>query len=95
MHIRIFMQALWILHVAGERVEAVELTAGGVVPAGSQVLLLGFGVEVFAAVAEARQGGGGRYGCAGGAVDNEQLAVCGDGEAGAADTTDPLGGPNI
>jgi hypothetical protein len=58
-------------------------------------LLLGLGVEVLAAVAETGQGGGCRYGCAGGAMDGEQLAVCGDGEAGAADTTDPLGGPNI
>jgi hypothetical protein len=43
-------------------------------------LLLGLGVEVLARVAEAGQGGGGRYGCAAGAVDGEQLAICGEGE---------------
>jgi hypothetical protein len=56
------------------------LTVGRVVPAGPQVLLLGLGVEVLARVAEAGQGGGGRYGCAAGAVDGEQLAICGEGE---------------
>jgi hypothetical protein len=77
MHIGVLVQALRVLHVASERVEPIELAVGGVVPTGSEILLLGFGVEVLARVAEAGQGGGGRYGCAGGAVDGEQLAVCG------------------
>ncbi len=82
MHISVFVQGLRILHVASERVEAVELAIGRVVPAGSEVLLLGLGVEVLAAVAEAGQRGCCRYGCADCVVQSEQLAVCGEGEAG-------------
>lgn len=59
------MQRLRVLHVAREVIEPVEEIVGGIVPAGSELLLLGLGVEVFAAIAEAGQGGGDRYGYAG------------------------------
>jgi len=84
MHVRVLVQALWVLHVARKRIEPVELSIGRVVPAGTEVLLLGFGVEVLAAVAKAGQGAGCRQGCAGGAMQSEQLAVCGECEAGGA-----------
>ena len=58
MCIEVFVQRLRVQHVACERVQSVEPTIGGVVPAGAEVLLLGLRVEVLAAVAEAGQRGG-------------------------------------
>ncbi len=52
MHIGVLVQALWVLCVAGERVQSIELSVGWVVATGAQVLLLSLSVEVFAAVAE-------------------------------------------
>ncbi len=49
------MQALGVLHVAGERIQPVEAAGSRVVPARSEVLLLESRVEVFAAVAQRGQ----------------------------------------
>ncbi len=52
MHIGVFVQALRVLVVAGEWVEAVPLGGSWIVPAGSVVVFLNCGVEVFATVTE-------------------------------------------
>ena len=62
MHVGVLVQALGIRHVAGGRVETVEAAVGRIVPAGSVVLPLGSGVEVFAGVAEAGQASRTGYG---------------------------------
>ena len=82
MHIGILVQALWVLHVAGEGVEADEATACWVVGAGSEVLHPQAGVPLLAGVAEVALdrgfAGAGKGGVCG--VNGEHLTVGGYGE---------------
>lgn len=52
MDVSVFVQALRVLHVACERIQAIEPAIGRIVEAGAEVLLLRLRVEVFAAVPE-------------------------------------------
>ena len=55
MDVGVFVQALWVLHVAAEWIESVPLGAAGIVPAGSVVASVQCAVPGFAAVSQRRQ----------------------------------------